>query len=53
MNLGNEAIKLCESLVTNRSIISLHLSHNRLDAAAIGQIKWFLSIGIPEAELLG
>jgi len=31
MNLGNEAILLCESLVGNKSLVSMHLSHNGID----------------------
>ena len=46
MNLKFKAKLLCESLVRNTSLISVHLSYNYLDKTTIGEIKWFLSIGI-------
>lgn len=38
MNLGNEAILLCESIVSNKSLVSVHLGHNCIDDQTIGKI---------------
>ena len=46
MNLGNRAILLCEYLVDNTSLYSLHLSNNLISGDTISQIKWMVSVGI-------
>lgn len=52
MNLGNEAVLLCESLVGNKSLVAVHLGHNGIDEKTIGKIKWYLSIGIPDKAVM-
>lgn len=46
MRLGNRAVLLCQALVGNTSLSTVHLSNNLIDAPALATIKWNLSIGI-------
>ena len=46
MRLGNRAILLCEALCSNTSLYSVHLSNNRIDKKTLGDLKWYLSVGI-------